>query len=207
MVENKYYPLTANTDYQPVVCVDGFITSDDLNRINEQLKTVTINAAIVGPYPDASILDELFEERRIDAHRIRKSNISFLFDTQWNWLYDKLVLAVNQVNITNYHKTLYGISPLQYSEYDSKYNGFYGPHVDVLYNIKNGLQRSLSFSLQLTDTYDGGDVKIYYNNVEYIANKKLGSITFFDSATLHEVTPVTSGFRKSLVGWVLGPRL
>ena len=207
MVKNIYYPLTANTDYQPVVCVDGFITSDDLNRINEQLKTASILAAVVDPDLEPSLSDELFEERRLAAHSIRKSNISFLGSSEWNWLYDKLILAVNQVNVTNFHKTLYGISPLQYSEYDSKYNGFYGPHVDVSNNIKDGLQRSLSFSLQLTDTYTGGDVKIYYNNIEYISNKKIGSITFFDSANLHEVTPVTSGFRKSIVGWVLGPRL
>ena len=29
----------------------------------------------------------------------------------------------------------------------------------------------------------------------------------FPSTMLHEVTPVTRGVRRSLVGWVLGPRL
>ena len=207
MANLNYYPLTANIGYQAVVCVDGFITEDDLNRINTQLKVTPTTAAIVGGvFPED---DGEFEKRRIEAHKVRKSNVSFLSGDEWNWLFDKLVQAVNHVNVTNYHKTLYGIEPLQYAEYDSKYNGFYGPHFDSENNIKNGLRRSLSFSLQLSneDEYEGGELKILYDNKVYVSNKKLGSITFFDSNMLHEVTPVTSGFRKSLVGWVSGPRV
>jgi len=208
LVEYTYYPLTANIDYQPVICIEGFITTDDLDRLTKQLKTTPTMAAIVGN-DNTPVTDEGFEERRIAAHKIRKSNVSFLNGSEWNWLYDKLVLAVNHANITNYHKTLYGITPLQYSEYDSKYNGFYGPHLDVYPRITDGMYRSLSFSLQITpeNDYEGGDVKIFNENIVYVANKKLGSITFFDSKSLHEVTPVTSGFRRSIVGWILGPRV
>ena len=210
MVEYKYYPLTANIEYQPVICVEGFIAPEDLNRLKEQLKITPTTAALVGnDVDDIPMTDAEFEEKRIAAHRIRKSNVSFLGGSEWNWLYDKLVLAVNHANSTNYHKTLYGITPLQYSEYDSKYNGFYGPHLDAYPRIKDGMYRSLSFSLQLTpeNEYEGGDLKIFNDNIVYMANKKIGSITFFDSTSLHEVTPVTSGFRKSVVGWVLGPRV
>lgn len=207
MVEYNYYPLTSGIDYQPVICVDGFITIEDLDRLNAQLKNTPTKAALVGVQETKS--DEEFEERRLAAHHIRKSNVSFLGGDEWNWLYDKLVLAVNHANVTNYHKTLYGISPLQYSEYDSKYSGFYGPHLDTYPRINDGLKRSLSFSLQLTpeDSYEGGELKIFHNDIVYVSNKKIGSITFFDSSNLHEVTPVTSGFRKSIVGWVLGPRV
>jgi PKHD-type hydroxylase len=57
------------------------------------------------------------------------------------------------------------------------------------------------------EDYEGGELLIYDGNTTYTANKKYGSITFFDSRMLHEVTPVTSGFRKSIVGWILGPRV
>lgn len=207
MVEYRYYPLTADINYQPVICVEGFITQDDLNRINEQLKTIETTAALIGRN---TARDEVeYERMRLEAHKTRKSNISFLSIQDWNWLYAKVAKAVVHANVTNYNKTLYGISPLQYSEYDSNYNGFYAPHVDYFPNIIDGLKRSLSFSLQLTDSesYEGGEVKVYHEDQVYISNKKLGSITFFDSASFHEVTPVTSGFRKSLVGWVLGPRV
>jgi len=36
-------------------------------------------------------------------------------------------------------------------------------------------------------------------------SRALGSISFFPSYTIHEVTPVTSGVRYSLVGWACGP--
>jgi len=36
------------------------------------------------------------------------------------------------VNATNFNKILYGIEPLQYAEYDSKYSGFYGVHPDAM---------------------------------------------------------------------------
>jgi predicted 2-oxoglutarate/Fe(II)-dependent dioxygenase YbiX len=203
-----YYPLAKNTTYVPVLCVEGIITTDDLHRINEQIKTTNISAAIVGEHLPQSA--EEFETLRVDAHKIRKSNVSFLDMSEWSWLYEKLCAAVNQANIINFNKLLYGLEPLQYTEYDSKYSGFYGPHKDSHeFNIQNGLVRSLSFSLQLSDPddYTGGDLKIYHDNNVYIANKKIGCINFFDSNLLHEVTPVNSGFRKSLVGWVIGPRV
>jgi PKHD-type hydroxylase len=72
-----------------------------------------------------------------------------------------------------------------------------------------GLRRSLSFSMQLSepDTYTGGEVMIYNGDVTFESNKTFGSITFFDSALMHEVLPVKTGIRKSLVGWVLGARV
>jgi PKHD-type hydroxylase len=36
--------------------------------------------------------------------------------------------------------------------------------------------------------------------------KQKGTIAFFDSRTPHRVKKVKSGVRKSLVGWVIGPR-
>ncbi len=206
-MDNIYYPLSTNIKYQHVICVETFITLDDLDKINQQLNLTPTNAALVGG--DIIISEQEFEARRLESHHIRKSNVSFLIGEDWNWLYDKLCLAINHVNSTNYSKFLYGLENLQYAEYDSTYRGFYGPHIDSgIYNSMS-TTRSLSFSVQLSDPteYEGGDLKIYDGNTTYIANKKLCCITFFSSNMLHEVTPVTSGFRKSLVGWVVGPRV
>ena len=35
--------------------------------------------------------------------------------------------------------------------------------------------------------------------------RKKGTIIFFPSYTLHEVTKVTKGTRRALVGWATGP--
>ena len=81
-------------------------------------------------------------------------------------------------------------------------------HNDKL-NQKHELIRKLSFSLQLSDPddYEGGNVQLLDdNNKIYVAPRQRGSIILFDSRTKHRVLKVTKGVRKSIVGWVVGPR-
>lgn len=69
--------------------------------------------------------------------------------------------------------------------------------------------RKLSFTLQLSnfDEYTGGEVQFLDNfGKSYFMPKQRGTIIFFDSRTPHRVKKVKSGVRKSLVGWVIGPR-
>ena len=71
--------------------------------------------------------------------------------------------------------------------------------------------RKLSFSLQLSDPddYEGGNVILLDeggSNRKYVAPRKKGSIILFDSRTKHCVNVVKKGIRKSIVGWVVGPR-
>lgn len=75
--------------------------------------------------------------------------------------------------------------------------------------IKNELVRKISFSLQLSDPddYEGGNIQfIDESNQNYIAPRQKGSLIIFDSRTKHRVCKVRSGVRKSIVGWVVGPR-
>ena len=54
--------------------------------------------------------------------------------------------------------------------------------------------------------FEGGQLQIKANNDEPInLEMKRGRAWFFPSYTLHTVTPVTRGIRKSLVLWVGGP--
>ena len=69
--------------------------------------------------------------------------------------------------------------------------------------------RKLSFTLQLShpDDYEGGNVELIDEaGKNYIAPRQRGSMILFDSRTQHRVNKVTKGERKSIVGWVLGPR-
>ena len=75
--------------------------------------------------------------------------------------------------------------------------------------IENELVRKISFSLQLSDPddYEGGNIQfIDESNKNYIAPRQKGSLIIFDSRTKHCVCKVRSGVRKSIVGWVVGPR-
>lgn len=68
-------------------------------------------------------------------------------------------------------------------------------------------QRKLSFSLLLNDDYEGGELQILYSpKTLYKIPKEKGRLVIFDSRALHRVTPVKSGRRDVLVGWVVGPR-
>ena len=69
------------------------------------------------------------------------------------------------------------------------------------------MTRKLSFSLLLSDPdeYEGGDLIIATVNGHHIIPKGKGLIVFFPAYTEHEVTPVTKGIRRSLVGWIHGP--
>lgn len=69
--------------------------------------------------------------------------------------------------------------------------------------------RKLSFTLQLSgsDEYGGGEFQFQDdNNSSYFAPKKKGTIIIFDSRARHRVKKVTRGVRRSIVGWVMGPR-
>ena len=65
--------------------------------------------------------------------------------------------------------------------------------------------RKLSFSLQLSDPtgYRGGDLVI--EGGDLAACRQRGALTIFSSAARHEVTPVYSGIRTVIVGWIHGP--
>ena len=76
-------------------------------------------------------------------------------------------------------------------------------------NENTELVRKLSFALQLSDPddYEGGNVQFLdEGGSSYIAPRQRGCIMLFDSRTQHRVLKVTKGVRKSLVGWVVGPR-
>ena len=69
--------------------------------------------------------------------------------------------------------------------------------------------RKLSFVLQLSDPdeYEGGNLQLLDESGNpYIAPRKRGTVILFDSRTMHRVLKVRSGTRKSIVGWVVGPR-
>ena len=81
-------------------------------------------------------------------------------------------------------------------------------HLDYL-NKQTEYVRKLSFTLQLSDPddYEGGNVELINEaNENYIAPRQRGTIILFDSRTQHRVNKVTKGTRRSIVGWVVGPR-
>ena len=83
---------------------------------------------------------------------------------------------------------------------------FYKMHMDFGPDIH--MTRKLSITVQLSDenSYDGGDLIIYYSGEHYIAPKAKGTVIVFDSRLTHEVTPIIKGERHSLVKWFHGDK-
>ena len=82
-------------------------------------------------------------------------------------------------------------------------------HVNEKIGIQYETSRKLSFSLQLSneDDYEGGEFQFLTDDCHsYYAPKKKGMLVIFDSRARHRVKKVRSGVRRSLVGWVNGPR-
>ena len=137
---------------------------------------------------------------------IRDSNIAFLRsdDAANNWIFQRITRSIIDINQQFWNFDLQRIETLQYSEY--RVGQFYKQHIDMMYQSPTRAIRKLSFTIQLTDPeeYEGGDVIIKTGSDSPI-HKDLGTISFFPSYVLHEVTPVTKGTRHALVGWITGP--
>jgi PKHD-type hydroxylase len=94
---------------------------------------------------------------------------------------------------------------LQFTVYEEA-GSHYDWHLDKM--LSDLPPRKLSLVLQLSDPeeYTGGDLELFVSSNPIKIERKRGLLTAFPSFTLHRVTPVTSGIRKSLVAWVGGPK-
>jgi len=154
--------------------------------------------------------DSLKEGNINDASGLikRNSNISWVKDKETC----QRVFSVMKKK-TEEFSSLYldNIEPLQYSEYGN--NQEYGWHQD-LNNVPyaDGRIRKISFSIFLNDNYNGGefDLELYGPDAKpryiEITKRYSANCILFNSDMWHRVRPVKSGVKKSIVGWLLGPK-
>lgn len=141
--------------------------------------------------------------------KARRSEIAWLEpnDTT-NFIFYKLSNAITELNEVFYNYDLTKMEHLQYTIYDASYKGMYANHTDDHYDAD--YYRKLSFTLQLNspEEYEGGELNLYRFKLDkhMTVKKQKGLLAVFPSSTIHEVTPVTSGKRITLVGWIHGPR-
>jgi PKHD-type hydroxylase len=174
--------------------IDNVFEDELLNLIDEYVKE---HEDYILPAPTAS--------SNLNSQNVRRSDVLFLADhKKLEKVYTRITDLVTEAN-DYYRYALAFLENLQYSIYKSDINGFYTTHTDSGLKGKGGMCRKLSFSILLNDSFEGGDLIMNNfaagHNVEIQKNQ----IVFFPSFMPHSVTPVTSGIRKSLVGWVQGP--
>ena len=189
----------------PIFTISNFFDRDEVDHIHKLAEGYPIEEGKIHAFKDNVIFGKLMEN-------VRRSSVRWMDPKpEIESLYRKIVDSVLEVNAKNFNYNLVGLESLQYTEYFSDQLGCYGIHSDVRLHLNSTLllQRKLSFSIQLSDPseYEGGELVIVIGKDEIIASKDIGTIIFFPSTITHEVKPVTSGLRRSLVGWVYGPQL
>ena len=99
------------------------------------------------------------------------------------------------------------IFPPLFNRYASGHD--FGTHVDNAIRQTPGgapLRTDLSATLFLADpaSYDGGELEVEDGSASHRFKLAAGSMLLYPATTLHRVTPVTKGVRRSMVGWIVG---
>lgn len=180
---------------EPFVWWEGGFTEQELNWLQEQAQKADQQAQVGGGVEQETL------------KKIRRSQLSWLNKTQDTaWVFEKLGHIASSLNAQYYRFDLTGFGePIQLTNYDQSEQGMYGWHVD--YGGRINTSRKLSLVLQLTDPsqYEGGNLQVTTGGQPQTVRKQRGLVAAFPSYVLHQVTPVTSGSRQSLVAWISGP--
>jgi PKHD-type hydroxylase len=138
---------------------------------------------------------------------IRKSQIQWLPMDDYKWIYERLAERVSSINKTFWDFDIEYIEPAQLTMYGGEDKSFYGRHTDHMHQ-GTGSHRKLSMSIPLSDPseFEGGELLFHDGFTPLPAKQEKGTAVAFPSYVLHEVTPVTSGTRYSLVVWACGPK-
>lgn len=188
---------TYGVSEHPFVTWNDAFSNEELDKILEYCNQLDLSKGTVG-----------VSNENDNIKHIRESSVSWIkFNETTSWIYDRLANITRNLNGQFYKFDLYGFNEdLQYTVYESTENGHYTWHVD--YGASNDSPpRKFSIVLQLSDAdeYEGGELEIFTSGEPVSVTKKKGLIAAFPSYTLHRVTPVTSGVRKTLVVWACGP--
>lgn len=153
-----------------------------------------------------------------DRYQTRKAKTAFITqpDPTNQWIYDKFNTLIGYYNDTLFAFDLTGYDYLQYAEYDIE--GKHNFHMDIALNAPpvidyrtNEHLRKLTLVLMLNQQgvdFEGGDfqVNLSEERLPETVHMNKGNVLLLPSFLLHRVTPVTSGLRKTLVTWVIGPK-
>ena len=81
-----------------------------------------------------------------------------------------------------------------------KDGGYYGWHVDMA--IMNNKRTDMSFTLMLSDGFEGGELEMDFGDNRRTVKLQKGQMVVYPTGVLHRVNPVTSGERLCIVGWL-----
>ena len=190
----KWPLVNVSKDTTSWVTLDAIFTDYELDQLVMQANQVKKVSSTVGS-------GAVSNYRICDIAWLESDEVESDFD----WIYATLANAISRVNNEHFQFDLTHLTALQFTVYHASNHSNYQKHLDLGRQFPN---RKLSFSVQLSDDaeYVGGDLRFHYiKNQPEVAPREKGKRIFFPSWVVQDVTPVTLGTRRSLVGWVNGP--
>ena len=91
----------------------------------------------------------------------------------------------------------------EFLKYDT--SGHFSEHVDTIMNDKSDQTRKLTIIAILNNDFEGGKLYFKYGKEKTYPSQEPGDVIIFPSFLTHGVEPVTSGIRRSVVTWLVGP--
>ena len=187
-----YLPNPQVVDNNWYTIVDNVFSDEHLRAIEEYKKN--------NEFQKAEVFNNLEQEEILE---IRDSKIMWLEPKEiLHPVYDSLSKMITYQNNFKWHYSLQFIETLQYTQYSD--NGYYKYHTDGPPWDPGGNVRKLSFSVLMSesDSYQGGGFTFPTHDT---IDLKFNQAVVFPGFMPHQVEPVTSGTRESIVGWVQGP--
>lgn len=186
------------------ICADNAFADSDIKKIIELSKNYKQEES------EIINIDGVPESSK----EVRSAKVSGLeIDNDTFWLYNNISFLIDDINKKSYQYNIDYFDTLMVVEYDGKESGHYSKHMDASFDVNDKFAlRKLSFVMQLSDenSYEGGDLILYpgvnHEKSKICIPRKKGTIVIFPSRIIHEVTPVTSGIRHSLITWIYGPK-
>ena len=189
---------------------ENAFSGEEIEKICSEMDKSILDASSIVSEDDANKLTT--KPKVLDE--VRKSKVSFHhFNNNNQWIFERLNHIIEQMNERWYNFDINGYDQFQYSEYHGTEQGHYTWHTDLIFGSipTNGYfeTRKLSLTLLLNDPetdFQGGEFQFGHEAKSESVEMKKGTVIMFPSMSLHRVTPVTAGIRKSIVVWVLGPK-
>lgn len=167
------------------------ILAEDIKKFDSQIEESVVG---IGP---GGILDT----------KVRNSKNTWIKKEHWiNGFVWSYVAAANDSNF-GYDLTGFDDNKIQYTHYSV--GDYYKWHCDDNILNESDTLRKLSIVVQLSDPddYEGGNLELIgLDGKRYVAPRTKGTVIAFDSRATHRVTKLRSGYRRSIVGWAVGPR-
>jgi PKHD-type hydroxylase len=121
------------------------------------------------------------------------------------WPFGRLMQALSDLNAEVHRFDLHGLDPIDAPSilrYEAGSNDHFRPHQDI---GPSNPTRKVTFVVQLTapDDYYGGD--LVFPELGRSGPRDRGTLIVFPSFLQHVVSPVLSGTRHAIVGWLHGP--